>query len=36
MKPFNCVKKMSPDSYKNVIEKMCLDIVYLIYMYEKD
>ena len=27
---------MSSDSFKNVIHKMCLQIVYLIYMYLKD
>ena len=28
-------KKMSSGSSKNVIDKMCLEIVYLIYMYKK-
>ena len=27
---------MSLGSYKNVIYKMCLEIIYLIYMYKKD
>ena len=27
---------MSWDSFKNVIYKMCLEIIYLIYMYKKD
>ena len=27
---------MSTDSYQNVIYKMCLEIIYLIYMYEND
>ena len=27
---------MSPDSLKNVIYKMYLEIIYLIYMYKKD
>ena len=27
---------MSSDSFKNVINKMYLEIIYLIYMYEKD
>ena len=29
-------KKMSSDSLKNVIYKMCLEIMYLIYLYKKD
>ena len=37
VKLFNCVqKKMSPDSYNNVIYKMSLKIIYLIHMYKKD
>ena len=27
---------MSSCLFKNVIYKMCLEIIYLIYMYEKD
>ena len=27
---------MSSGSFKNVIYKMCLEIIYLIYMYKKD
>ena len=27
---------MSSGSFKNVINKMCLEIIYLIYMNEKD
>ena len=27
---------MSSGLFKNVINKMCLEIIYLIYMYEKD
>ena len=27
---------MSLGSFKNVINKMCLQIIYLIYMYKKD
>ena len=29
-------KKMNSGSFKNLIYKMCLQIIYLIYMYEKD
>ena len=29
------VEKMSLDSFKNVIYKMCLEIIYLIYMYKR-
>ena len=29
-------KKMSSGSFKNVISKMCLEIIYLICMYKKD
>ena len=36
MKPFNCVKNVSHGSFKNVITKMCLEIIYQIYMYKKD
>ena len=37
MKPFNSVKKkMNTGSFKNVINKMCLEILYLIYMYKED
>ena len=31
-----CVQKMTSGSFKNIIYKMCLDIMYLIYMYKKD
>ena len=27
---------MTSGSFKNVIYKMCLEIIYLIYMYKKD
>ena len=27
---------MSSDSFKNVFYKMCLEIIYLIYMYKKN
>ena len=27
---------MSLGSFKNIINKMCLQIIYLIYMYKKD
>ena len=27
---------MSSGSFKNIIYKMCLEIMYLIYMYKKD
>ena len=27
---------MNSGSFKNVINKMCLEIIYLIYMYKKD
>ena len=27
---------MCSDSFKNVIYKMCLEIIYLLYMYKKD
>ena len=37
MKPFNYVeKKWAQAHLKNVTDKMCLEIIYLIYMYEKD
>ena len=42
MKPFNCVKKKKKKKkkssvlFKDVIYKMCLKIIYLIYMYKKD
>ena len=35
MKPVKC-EKISTGSFKNVINKMCLEILYLIYMYKKD
>ena len=28
-------QKMIPDSFKNVFNKMCLQIIYLIYLYEQ-
>ena len=34
--PFNCVQKISPCSFKNDINKMCLRIIYLMYMYKQD
>ena len=37
MKPLNIVQKiMSSGLCKNVIYKMCLEIIYLIHMYKKD
>ena len=27
---------MRSGSFRNIIEKMCLEIIYLIYMYKKD
>ena len=27
---------MGSDSFKNVIDKMCLEIMYIIYMYKED
>ena len=36
MKPFNCVQKKSSDSFKNVIYKICSQIIYIIYMYKED
>ena len=30
------VKKVSSGLFKNVIDKMCLEIIYLIYMLKKD
>ena len=36
IKLFNCVKWMSSDSFKTVIYRIYLEIVYLIYMYKKD
>ena len=38
MKPFNCAKKKKNNSgsFKNVMLKMCLEIIYLIYIYKKD
>ena len=32
----NFVKKMISGSFKNVFNKMCLEIIYLIYMYKED
>ena len=29
-------KEMSSGSFKNAFYKMCLEIIYLIYMYKKD
>ena len=29
-------EKMSSGSLKNVMYKMCIEIIYIIYMYEKD
>ena len=36
VKPFNSERKMSSGSFKTIIYKMCLEIIYLIYMYKKD
>ena len=33
---FNCVQKNGLGSFKNVIYKMCFQIIYLIYMYKED
>ena len=30
------MEKISSGMFKNVINKMCLEIIYLIYMYEKN
>ena len=35
VKAFNCVQK-NELIFKNVIFKMCLEIIYLIYMYKED
>ena len=32
LKPFNYAKKMSSGSFKNVIYKMCLEIMFKIYV----
>ena len=34
----NCltVKKISSGSFKNVMNKMCLQVIYLIYIYKED
>ena len=34
--PFNFVQKMNLDLFKNVISKICLQIIYLMYMYKQD
>ena len=36
MKSFNYVKKKSPGSFKDGINKVCLEIIYLIDMYKKN
>ena len=36
MKAFNWVQKMSSGSFRNVIYKMSLGLMYLKYMYKKD
>ena len=36
LKPFDCIQKKSLDTFKNVINKMCLQIIYLIYSYKED
>ena len=36
MKPFNSMEKMSSVLFKNVINKIGLEIIYLINMYKKD
>ena len=36
MKPFNCVKKMSSGSFKDIIYKMFRNYISNIYMYKKD
>ena len=37
MKPFKCVqKKVKQSLFKNVINKMCSEIIYFIYMYKED
>ena len=33
VEPFNCVQK---NSFKNVINKMCLQIIYQVYTYKKN
>ena len=34
--PIHSVKKISSGTFKNVIYKMCLEIIYLIWMNKKD
>ena len=36
MKPIFCVKKIALGLFKDVIYKMCLEIIYLIYMYKEN
>ena len=31
-----CTKKVNSVSFKNIINKICLQTVYLIYMYKED
>ena len=31
-----CAKKISTGSFENVVNKICLEIIYFIYMYKKD
>ena len=32
LKPFNYMQKMSPGSFKNVTNTMCLQIIYILYI----
>ena len=34
LEPYNCVQKMSPGSFKDVINIMCLKIIYSIIHYK--
>ena len=36
MKPLTVCQKMSSGSFKNVINKMCLQNIYSLYMYKED
>ena len=36
LKAFNCVQKMSSGSFKNVINKICLQIIHILNMHRED
>ena len=36
MKPYNCMNRKSSGLFKDVIKKICLEIIYSIYMDKKD